>query len=274
MRVGRRRRRSWRPCRERRCSPKRRARCIRTRKPPINSYTFKQQADKSMPEATNENTPLRDTFLAFIDLLGFSHRVETDFNETLSLYDELTTELRTAGLFEGRVQLSVISDSIIITSPTLRDVVTASSLTWPTITRYDFMARGGIASGLHVEASSDGNRLMVSQALVRAVKKEHVVRHPCVALTNIVPPPEAFAPTDPSNFTRAILWYEGEWIVNPLNLFWGRSAVERVQGLQRRFPTHHEKYQWFLDLCAAIFSPRALIPTVEEYAAMLGGRPS
>lgn len=213
-----------------------------------------------------------EAYVGFIDLLGFSHRVEHEFEATLELYDELTGELRRTGLsgFSG-VRMNVVSDSILFSGPSLPNIVRAVNLCWPTITRYEFLARGGIASGLHVEATALNNHYLVSQALVQAVRQEKAIKHPCVALCDLVPPPAAFVPYH-SNIERPLLWYENAWIVNPLSLFWGTSAVGHAEDLLRRYPEHRAKYEWFIRLGNAVLGGERLIPTEEEYGEMLAGR--
>lgn len=209
------------------------------------------------------------TFVGFIDLLGFGHRVEHEFQSTLELYDDLTHELRSVGpRVLANVRLDVLSDSILLSASDLASVVQAVRLSWSTITRYEFLARGGIAVGLHVEASAENSRYIVSQALVRAVQQEKAIKHPCVALCDLVPPPEAFVPYD-SNIERPLLWYEGSWIVNPLSLFWGTSAIGHAEDLLSRYPAHRTKYEWFIELGKAVLRPTPLIPTEAEYRTML-----
>lgn len=208
-------------------------------------------------------------FVGFVDLLGFGYRVEHELQSTLELYDDLTRELRIIGPdVLSNVRLDVLSDSILLSASDLASVVKAVNLSWPTITRYEFLARGGIAVGLHVEATVNSNRYIVSQSLVRAVRQEQSIKHPCVALANLVPPLEAFIPYS-TNIERPILWFSGSWIVNPLSLFWGRSAIGRAEDLLSRYPDHRAKYEWFIELCKAVLNPAPLIPTQEEYRRML-----
>lgn len=122
------------------------------------------------------------------------------------------------------------------------------------------LIRGGIGFGKHVEASSDGNYAIVSQALVHAVGMEKMVKHPCIGIHESVCVPTGYLDPRIRPFERGVLHYDGITMICPLSLFWGRSAIAQALNLKERHPTHAHKYEWFLRLCKALGSGDPLIP--------------
>lgn len=218
--------------------------------------------EKSRPEPRLRALPRENRYVAFLDILGFGHRVEEDFEDALETYDEVFEQLRYLGpnMFPS-LSLSVISDSILVTSPNFWEIVqVCSSLQFLTLTR-DCLLRGGIAFDAHLQTVAGDNLYVVSRALVAAVRLERTISRPCVAIHSSVSiPPSAYLRPNQSNFERLLLFFDGLWIVNPFNPLWGHSAMTRVCQLQDRYPQYAEKYEWFLRLYQAVRDGAPLIP--------------
>jgi hypothetical protein len=209
---------------------------------------------------TDVAPPLR--FVAFVDILGWSAKVLSDFGGTISLYRSLLDFCRPlADDFRGLESLRFASDSILIVSETVWPLLRAVNVLHHATLFHDCLLRGGIAFGKHVEAGKLSDLHIVSEPLVWAAHLEREVHHPCVALHESAVPevdPRELLAADV--FLRPILYFEGRWIVNPFNIMWGTSAVTRVTQLWEQYPEHAEKYKWFLRLYEAVRNRDALVP--------------
>ena len=206
--------------------------------------------------------PREHRFVAFVDLLGFSHSVITDLDEAIATYDHLFDEIRHIGRGAfPTLEIVVASDSVIFTSVHLAEVLSACQTMQFIALAADTLVRGGIAYDLHIQRTEERNLYVVSPALVKAVRLERAVLHPCIALHSSVQIP-GFAYPQPgqSNFERLLLYFDAMWVVNPFNIMWGSSAMTHVSQLLERFPQHRAKYQWFLSLYEAVRSGHPLVP--------------
>lgn len=198
-------------------------------------------------------------YVAFLDVLGFSQRIENDFNEALDAYREL---LRNVEIFKPSSSLSlrIYSDAILVSSPELVPVVKAVH-TLNMLTLFgNCLIRGGIGYGLHAEEESGANTFVVSQALSRAVEVEKRIKRPCVGLHTSVNVPDIFWLGDADNYIRPLLFFDGIILVNPFNIMWGVSARHRVAMMREEYPEHREKYDWFLSLYDAVSGGENLVP--------------
>ena len=103
-------------------------------------------------ESLNLKENLRDKFVAFIDVMGFSSLVNRDSVADLESYFLKVTEvLDKIRVDKGKIESFLISDAIILISPTglqgLRDIILAtrriqSALLWKNI-----LLRGAISHG-------------------------------------------------------------------------------------------------------------------------------
>lgn len=217
-------------------------------------------------EGLLSKTSPEQRFVGFLDVLGFSRIVTADFAGAVNLYDEFLASInRCRGIEELEVSTRILSDSILLVSPRLRDVVVASNVMQFAALFSNCLLRGGIATGKHVERAKDGDLFVVSEALVHAAELERTVKHPCVAVhTNAEPfifPARTFTN---SNFERLLLYYDNRWIVNPFGVMWGTSAATRVELLKDAHPEFADKYDWFLGLYEAVRTGRRLLPDVER----------
>jgi hypothetical protein len=200
-------------------------------------------------------------YVAFCDVLGFSHAVENRFDETIAVYQEFIGRL-SEWPFPEKAQVSVYSDSIIVVCSELAPLLYAVQNLWFATLTHNWLIRGSIAYGKHWERKEDGNLFVVSDALTRAVKIESTLKHPAVAIS---PEVELTFQHWTLRFAHGVhstplLHFRGLNIVNPFNPYWFASTQVRVSQLMTDFPQHTDKYQWFLDLFSAVERDELLIP--------------
>ncbi|MQR02579.1 hypothetical protein [Glaciimonas soli] len=218
-----------------------------------------------MPETTEigrgtEHT-VEQKYVAFCDILGFSNSVVTEFDQTLSLYISLAQYI-TTWEYSDQVNVTMYSDSILITSSELPPLLGAVQLLWFYCLQNNFMLRGGIAFGKYWEDRRDTHLLMVSDALINAVKLEKMVGVPAVVISDDIVIPENywFERFQNGPYASSLLHFRDRNIVNPFNPAWGTSAAMRARLLMEKSPTHSNKYLWFLALYDALKAGNILIP--------------
>ncbi len=216
-----------------------------------------------------------ETYVGFADILGFSHRIETDFHTAVDTYRVFLDRIRTIHDVHADVPVQIYSDSILLTSANLIHLAQAvQNLCFVALTA-DCLVRGGIGFGKHAVQIDGANTLVVSQALSRAVEMERRVRHPCVAFHESVILEDWVWVNDSDTFFRPILYFEGIRLVNPFSLFWGTSAQYKVQEMREAHPEHADKYDWFLRLFDAVSSRdiwSLVPPEFAQYYERVGGR--
>lgn len=213
------------------------------------------------PEIDETNAvPLK--YVAFCDVLGFSHAVETDFDVTILLYKTYQARL-TDWPFPEKVDVSMYSDSILLVCDELAPLLYAVQSLWFATLHNDWLIRGGIAYGKYWEDRSNGNLFVVSDALVRAVRLESTIKHPCVALSPEIDIPLSiwFARFEHGLFNMPLLHHDGLNVVNPFNKFWFVSARNRVEQMKSMWPEHSSKYDWFLRLGDEVEKEELLTPS-------------
>jgi hypothetical protein len=203
---------------------------------------------------------LRVRHVAFLDVLGFSAKVLSDFNGTVSLYEELVSGWQIHNRVYSQVQLTIYSDSMILVSNELPPLLQAVTSLHMITMGLSCMLRGGIATGLHVSSSGGQDIYVVSEPLTRAAALEKIVRDPCVAIHESVEIPDRWWPANLPNVHRPILWYEGRRIVNPFHRYWYRSGQIRAKELRALYLDHRSKYDWFIRLYEAVGREDPLIP--------------
>ena len=201
-------------------------------------------------------------YVAFIDILGFSNYVNSDYPSARRDYNLLVDHM---GMMNSsqilNVSIRMISDSMYLVSNDPSSLIeTAHWAQQGALWCCNWLVRGAIASGYHQEMNKDDNLFLVSEALVRAAQLEKKIGNPCVVLHPSALPSELKYHEGISNFERSILFYENQWIINPFSVMWGTSAASRAEELKRKFPEHSEKYDWFLGLYQAVKSNEILLP--------------
>jgi hypothetical protein len=205
-------------------------------------------------------TIARDSYVAFIDVLGFSNIVESEFDRIVEAYEGAFDVVKHLEAFRPDVKLSIFSDAIILRSSSFDRIVGAVQMVlWQTLFN-DLMVRGGVGFVRHDEKMKDGQLQIVSQALVRAARIEKRVKHPCVVVDPAITLGGEYWPLGVPNLHRGLLYFDSLRIINPCNVLWGSSAMTRAWQLREKYPEHASKYDWFLRLCQAICEGRPMIP--------------
>ena len=199
-------------------------------------------------------------YVAFCDILGFSDKILTDFDQTLKVYSEFAKLL--AGFeFQG-VQVTIYSDSILIAGKAFAAVLSAAQTLWFFALAHDLMIRGAITKGRYWELKQGNSLLVASDALVRAVQMEKSVGVPAIVVADDIEIPDDHWI---SRFAKGplltpLLHFRDRNIVNPFNMVWYRSAATRAAQLMALSPQHKDKYLWFLSLHQAVGENRELVP--------------
>lgn len=218
--------------------------------------------EKTAPEAMQEGATeeTRNVYLAFCDILGFSSMILRDFEGTLEVYREFGKSVEGSDL--RGVEVTMYSDSILITGPALYPVASAVQLLWFTALTRGFMIRGAISYGRYWERRSGRSLLVASDALVRAVKLESAVGVPAVFIADDIEIHDLIWASYFAHgpFSCPVLHFRDRNIINPFNHFWFASARMRATLMLDEHPAHRDKYLWFLALHAAVESGKILAP--------------
>lgn len=200
-------------------------------------------------------------YVAFCDVLGFSHAVENHFDATIKLYKEFKNRI-SDWPFPEKATISVYSDSILIVCDELPPLLYAVQSLWFATLTQDWLIRGGVAYGKYWEDRSNGNLFVVSDALVRAVRLESTVKVPGVVLSPEVEVPLSswVARFSDGPYAAPLLHFDGHNVINPFNPYWFASAKMRVAQLWDQFPQHASKYQWFMNFATAVEAHEPLLP--------------
>lgn len=200
-------------------------------------------------------------YVAFCDVLGFSHAVENHFDATIRLYMEFKERI-SDWPFPEKARISVYSDSILVVCAELPPLLYAVQSLWFATLTQDWLIRGGVAYGKYWEDRSNGNLFVVSDALVRAVRLESTIKVPGIVLSPEVEIPLSawMARFRDGPFSAPLLHFDGLNVVNPFNPYWFASARMRVCQLLEESPQHAEKYEWFLKLADQVEGNEPLVP--------------
>jgi len=207
-----------------------------------------------------KDAPEPAKYLAFVDMLGFSERVLNGFREARAFYVDLIERVEVIDVVMDNVSLTLASDSMILVSDSLPNLIQAVQQVHMATLSRKCLVRGGIAYGKHVELHRSSNSYVLSEALTRAASLEKTIRHPCVVIDPEITIPEKWWPVDCRNLDRPVLHYRGHAIVNPFHAYWFKSGYLNADELRAQHPDHAVKYDWFIDLYAAVAMSYPLIP--------------
>ncbi len=191
-----------------------------------------------------------ERYVAYIDILGFGKQVNNNLETAIEVYEDLIGHYHELRYL---VNLVIYSDSIILQSIKLIDVAyVASMIQFIALTR-NYLVRGGIAVGKHLESRQNENIYVVSQALVKAVKQEkqnQKQKMPCITLHNEINPVPAVVLNDPA---RIVVEYKGQNIINPFNPDMESRYRDGIHSqlieLRTRCPEKDKpKYTWYIEL--------------------------
>lgn len=221
--------------------------------------------ETSRSEAVNdhreEDEETRNVYLAFCDILGFSAMVIRDFDQTLNIYREFGNSITSADYLRD-VEITMYSDSVLITGNDLYRVASAVQVLWFIALSRNFMIRGAITSGRYWEKKTARSLMVASDALIRAVSLESSIGIPAVVIADDIEIDDMawarFFVDGP--FSTPILHFRDRNIVNPFNHFWFASAGNRAENLLEEYPRYKDKYLWFLALHAAVEAGKDLTP--------------
>ena len=202
----------------------------------------------------------QECYVAFLDILGFSDAVRTRFEEILQIYEHLLDKLRILRAVEIGVRIDVVSDAVVLTSGSLDALLSMCKYAQAITLLENCLVRGGVGFGKHVDVQDGDSRYIVSQALVHAVAIEKKIRWPCVAIDERIPLSLKYWFPRDEPIRRSVVHYEGLNLVCPLNLFWGSTALDRVQHMKERHPQHRDKFDWFLAFAEQILTGAELVP--------------
>jgi hypothetical protein len=199
-------------------------------------------------------------YVAFCDILGFSELTISRFEATLSLYQAFGKLVSESA--QEDVELAIYSDAVLLTSTSLASIVAIVRNVWFFALQHNMMIRGAIAQGKYWEHRLGKNLLIMSDALVRAVRLEKLVGVPAVVVADdiIVPDGMWAARFQSGPIATPLLHFRDRTIVNPFNLFWFRSAYGRAATLMEQYPRHRDKYLWFLELHETVQAEAELVP--------------
>ena len=159
-------------------------------------------------------------YVAFLDILGWASLVTADFEFACSTYRTVLDMGKPE--FIGLESIRIVSDSILVVGTDIWPVLKAANALHFIVLANDCLLRGGVAFGRHLEFSEDRQSQVVSEALIKAVRLERSIRHPCVVID---PPAVPKVDLDEwrkiDTFLRPMLFFEGHWVVNPFNVVWG-----------------------------------------------------
>jgi len=208
-----------------------------------------------------EDGTVEERYVAFCDVLGFSSAVTADFNAASKVYVDFINQVRMLGTF-GKAQITVYSDSILISARELMPVLSTTQFLWWGALLNDWLIRGGIAHGRVWELQQERDLFVVSEPLVKAAQIEQKVRVPAVQISPDISIPEEYwiHRLAEGPFQSPLIHFNGMNIVNPFNRYWFRSARQRVVQLLDVYPQHSEKYYWFLALAQSVENGEPLIP--------------
>src|SRR5438445_3071970 len=146
----------------------------------------------------------QEAYVAFVDVLGFSRQVESNFELVVQVYDEMLRSTELVERLRPDVSFHVFSDTFILSSPNLGRLVGAVQGLLMQTLFHDCLVRGGIGFGRHIEKAEAGRLLVVSQALVRAVHTEKRISFPCVTLDPAIVIENDWWPVDKPNLYRGL----------------------------------------------------------------------
>jgi hypothetical protein len=210
--------------------------------------------------------PRQVCYVAFIDLLGFGSKVEQDIDGALDAYDRIFSRIREESPKMLRsTNITVVSDSLLLTSATLLDIIKACFSIQHTALFDNVLVRGAITHGVHVEVRRAQNLYLVSPALVQAVRIEQTIGHPLVVLDPAIAVPVSFYPHAGMNpLDRWLFFYDGCWVVSPFYRYFFQSVMTRVSYMMEEHPEHKAKYEWLLGLYRAVTAGEWLVPGPPE----------
>ncbi|WP_143277489.1 hypothetical protein [Bordetella genomosp. 9] len=215
-----------------------------------------------VPGQPASHRAIPNKFVAFCDILGFSNRVLHDLEKTIDAYEQFCGSFDVQPLTD--VDVTIYSDALLIVGDELLPVLKAVQMAWFFSLTRDLVLRGGISYGRFYSRRTTSGLLIVSDALIRAVRLEDTVKMPLVQIDDTIQLDDMWWPYHfvRSNLELPYLHFEGRNLVNPFNIMWFQSAATRMRQLmdETTDPHHLEKYEWFLRLWRAVDEGNPMAP--------------
>ncbi len=207
-------------------------------------------------------------YVAFIDILGFSDFVRNKFDKMITVYQNILERWIENPSYYPEVSLRIYSDSILLSSNSFGKIIGSINILSIFTLWENFLIRGGVGYGNHIEMIENENYYVLSHALIDAVSIEKTIKRPCVAISPNIHIPVDWWDPSVSNFLRKLIYFDDIVLVSPFSIVWGYSAMSRVKQLMEKYPDHREKYEWFLRLYEAASGEKPLVPdwVIEQYS--------
>lgn len=233
---------------------------------------------------------ITNKYCAFIDLLGFKNRMINNFEETVKYYTNFYSsknDIQAMNRLREEIhkfvqnkksindtKTSMFSDSIIISSSNLKDILYEIAQLTAWLLSLDFLFRGGIGYGKFYEVDSCKDILLVSEGLVQAVEIESKhAKYPRIMLHESVIKELQFILENSENsifdFARYIIQDESNsWFINPF--FLNPNISDIIESNKKNIKKYKEcdfcdKYQWFEELCNYFIMQREIRLNPEAY---------
>jgi hypothetical protein len=223
-------------------------------------------------------SPVTNCYVGFVDLLGFSALVRSNFERAHEEYVRILLDLSLINrggnfrVFPKGVEITAASDSFMIVGDELQDVANWCSSVQVAAIRSGLLSRGGIAYGRHVQRnahSEGGSRhhlFVVSGALANAAYEERRDgRPPCGVTLHESITSQAIDALDGKPQLakqRSILFKDGCWMTNPFGpdvLHWVEPRLREMRD-EPSNAKHVGKYDWLLGLFNAVKANEHLRP--------------
>lgn len=206
-----------------------------------------------------------DCWVGFLDLLGFSAAVSSNFESAVASYSKIAAFIQDVCRLHAAEQqaceqpraatLRMVSDSIVVTGPTLLSVAAmCQAVQSGALLGARMLLRGGIGFGKHANFVVGDNMYVVSCPLVEAVATEKHAGAPRVVVARGFAE-ETAAQAFRSGSPHFMQCDDGRWAVVPfLELEEGQSehphprfrAVLESLAMENQKSGHADKYDWML----------------------------
>ena len=225
--------------------------------------------DSSPDPLTDKLSATRaDLYLAFVDILGFSELVRSDWNNAARVYaammseaDQLYEAHRAFWIEQDRVvpaTLKTLSDSLIIVGSSLIEVGTlAQAIQTAALVSGNMLVRGGIAFGAHAAVNQGPHSYVVSRPLAVAAHLEgNIAHYPRIVLDRVSGVEAAAERLRRQGHGLFMECEDGLWMVVPFSFRLetpgesprfgaARAYLETLAATYKQTP-HSAKYDWRL----------------------------
>jgi hypothetical protein len=222
---------------------------------------MENQIEDYVDEDTIPLHEIQNKYVAYCDILGFSNKVEREYEETIKACKRLLRYFEVIN--NDKVQATMYSDAILLVSDELPALLSSIQNLWFVVLSDFLLIRGAVTYGKYWQHTQNDSKLIVSDALVRAVQLEKTISIPAVFIADDIEIEDKFWMLrfcDKGVFGTPLLHFRDRNIVNPVNPYWFQSARMRIFTMMEEHRRYVDKYLWFLALLDAIEANHDLIP--------------